>query len=269
MSKKWLVSTLFVVFLFAVYYFFGNLLQRQLQPVASIVRLAYSNTIEYIKDGVDTHLFQAQRISQLKAENEKLQKEALTYKSGIKDAVYKQGVQGFVPMGGAQGAQIKLSRALSYSNLPNLYRLWIDFEPTEKVDKSAVTKVYGVVYPTQSKLDSVACGIVLKNQNGKHEAFLNGDPKCSYGVYVGKSRAPGVLYGKNQDKLVIKYIPTWMDVKPGDEVITSGLDNIFFEGARVGIVKSVSSDSAYKEVFVDGYYNPLSPNYFYVVEKAK
>jgi len=269
MSKKWFVSALFIVFLFAVYYFFGNLLQRQLQPLASGTRLTYSNTLEFIKDTIDAHFFQAEQIASLKAENEKLQKEAITYKSGIKDVVYRQGVQGFIQTGNSQAAKIKLSKALSYSNLPNLYRLWTDFEPSEKVDKKGIAKVYGIVYPTQSKLDSVACGIVLKNQNGKHEAFLNGDPKCSYGVYVGKSRAPGVLYGKNQDKLVIKYIPTWMDVKPGDEVITSGLDNIFFEGARVGVVKSVSSDSAYKEVFVDGYYNPLSPNYFYVIEKAK
>ncbi len=269
MSKKWLVSTLFVVFLFAVYYFFGNLLQRQLQPVTSSVRLAHLNSLEYIKNTIDKHFTQADTIALLKAENEKLQREALIYKSGIKDAVYKQGAYGLALFDSNNSAKIKLSRALSYSNLPNLYRLWIDFEPSEKNSTSIVTKVYGIVYPTQSKLDSVACGIVLKNQNGKYEAFLNGDPKCSYGVYVGKSRAPGVLYGKNQDKLVIKYIPTWMDVKPGDEVTTSGLDNIFFEGARVGVVKSVSSDSAYKEVFVDGYYNPLSPNYFYVIEKAK
>jgi len=269
MSKKWPISALFVVFLFAVYYFFGNLLQRQLQPLTASVRLAHQNSLEYIKNAVDTHFVQAKTIAALKVENEKLQREALIYKSGIKDAVYRQGAEGLIPLGGDSGAKIKFSRALSYSNLPNLYRLWIDFEPSEKNNTSIIAKVYGVIYPTQNKLDSVACGIVLKNQNGKHEAFLNGDPKCSYGVYVGKSRAPGVLYGKNQDKLVIKYIPTWMDVKPGDEVITSGLDNIFFEGARVGIVKSVSSDSAYKEAFVDGYYNPLSPNYFYVIEKAK
>ncbi len=269
MSKKWLVSALFVVFLFVVYYFFGNLLQRQLQPLTSSARLTYSDTVDFIKDAIDTHFFQAEKIASLKAENEKLQKEALTYKSGIKDAIYRQNIQGFIPSGNGQNAQIKLSKALSYSNLPNLYRLWIDFEPTQKIDKSDVAKVYGIIYPTQNKVDSVACGIVLKNQNGRYEAFLNGDPKCSYGVYIGKSRAPGVLYGKNQDKLVIKYIPTWMDVKPGDEVITSGLDNIFFEGVKVGVVKSVNSDSAYKEALVDGYYNPLSPNYFYVIEKAK
>jgi rod shape-determining protein MreC len=269
MSKKWVISTLFLVSLFAVYYFFGSILQRQIAPISVGARSMYLNVSEYLADLFFVHTYQAQTISTLKKENEKLQKEALLYKTSIRDTVYRQGVQGFILFDTNQTAKVKLSKTLSYSNLPNLYRVWIDFEPSIETEKSPAPKVYGVIYPTQNKLDSVACGIALKNQNGKFEAFLNGDPKCSYGVYVGKSRAPGVVYGKNQDKLVVKYIPTWMDVKVGDEVVTSGLDNIFFEGVRVGIVKSVNSDSAYKEVQVDGYYNPLSPNYFYVIEKAK
>jgi rod shape-determining protein MreC len=269
MSKKWIISSLLAVFLFAVYYFFGNLLQRQLLPLASGVRLMYLGANEYISDLLYTHTFQVDTIASLKKENEKLQKEALIYKTSVRDTVYRQGASGLVLSDANKSIQIKLAKALSYSNLPNLYRIWIDFEPSVNEKAGIAPKVYGVVYPTQNKLDSVACGIAMKNPNGKFEAFLNGDPKCSYGVYVGKSRAPGVVYGKNQDKLVVKYIPTWIDVKVGDEVVTSGLDNIFFEGVRVGIVKSVSSDSAYKEVQVDGYYNPLSPNYFYVIEKAK
>lgn len=269
MSKKWIVSSLLVASLFAVYYFFGSMLQRQLSPFMSGVRLVYLNTKSYLEEAALRHTFQADTIAALKAENEKLQKEALLYKNSVKDLVYKQGVSGFHIYDGNHSISVKSSKALSYSNLPNLYRVWIDFTPTDKNASSAVPKIYGIIYPAQNKIDSVACGIALKNQNGKYEAYLNGDSKCSYGVYVGKSKAPGVLYGKNQDKLVVKYIPTWMDVKPGDEVITSGLDNIFFEGVRVGTVKSVNSDSAYKEVLVDGYYNPLSPNYFYVIEKAK
>jgi len=269
MSKKWIVSSLFIATLFVVYYFFGGLLQNRLSPLSSSVRLLYIAANEYVKELFDTHIAQADTIARLKAENEKLQKEALIYKTSIRENVYKQNMAGFGGDTLGQNVKIKLSRAVSYSNLPNLYRVWIDFEPSEKQENGAIPKVYGIVYPTQNKLDSVACGIALKNPNGKFEAFLNGDPKCSYGVYVGKNRAPGVVYGKNQDKLVVKYIPTWMDVKPGDEVVTSGLDNIFFEGVRVGIVKSVSSDSAYKEALVEGYYNPLSPNYFYIIEKAK
>lgn len=269
MSKKWVISSLFLVFLFAVYYFFGSILQRQIAPLSSGVRSVYTGASDYFSELLYVHTYQAQTIDALKKENEKLQKETLLYKTSIRDVIYKQGVQGFIFHDANNSVKVKLAKTLSYSNLPNLYRVWIDFEPSIETEKSPAPKVYGVVYPTQNKLDSVACGIALKNQNGKFEAFLNGDPKCSYGVYVGKSRAPGVVYGKNQDKLVVKYIPTWMDVKVGDEVVTSGLDNIFFEGVRVGIVKSVNSDSAYKEVQVDGYYNPLSPNYFYVIERAK
>lgn len=270
MSKKWVITTLFGLLLFAIYYFFGHSIQRQLQPFTSGIRLLCLQGFDAIKESIELHFAQAERIAALKAENDKLQKDAITYKSSLKEAVYRHNMDGFtVADGNSSGASVKLSRALSYSNLPNLYRMWIDFMPSDKNMSSVATKVYGIVYPTQNRVDSVACGIALKNQNGRYEAYLNGDPKCSYGVFVGKSKAPGVLFGKNQDKLVVKYIPTWMDVKAGDEVITSGLDNIFFEGAKVGVVKSVSSDNAYKEALVEGYYNPLSPNYFYVIEKAK
>lgn len=267
MSKHWFVAGFFVAALFAVYYYFGDFLQRQISPLSSSVRYIYVSASKSVSDAVDMHLMQANNIEKLKKDNEELQKEALIYKNSLRDIGYRLNlVNGFETN---QTILVKRAKALSYSNLPNLYRVWTDFKPTLADEKGAVPKVYGLVYPTQNKIDSVACGILLKNDNGSYEAFLNGDPKCSYGVYVGKNRAPGVMYGKNQDKMVIKYIPTWMEVKVGDEVITSGLDNIFFEGVKVGIVKSVSSDNAYKEVQVAGYYNPLSPNYFYVIEKAK
>ncbi|MDD3468117.1 MAG: rod shape-determining protein MreC [Campylobacterales bacterium] len=267
MSKHWLVAGSFVAALFAVYYYFGDFLQRQIEPLSGSVRYVYQSASKTLSDSIDMHFMQAGSIAKLKKENEELQKEALTYKNSLRDIGYRLNLLNGMEIN--QSISMKPTKALSYSNLPNLYRVWTDFKPSVPEEKGAVPKVYGLVYPTQNKIDSVACGILLKNENGSHEAFLNGDPKCSYGVYVGKNRAPGVMYGKNQDKMVIKYIPTWMEVKVGDEVITSGLDNIFFEGVKVGIVKSVSSDNAYKEVQVAGYYNPLSPNYFYVIEKAK
>lgn len=270
MSKKWVLSFVFGLLLIVVYYFLGSLLQKQIQPLSSNVRLLYLNITEYFGDTVDKHYSQAEMIASLKTQNEKLQKDALAYKNAIKETGYKQNVSSFAVLDANQSVKIKLSRVLSYSNLPNLYRLWIDFEPSKENDNNITTpKIYGVIYPTKNKLDSVACGIAVKGQNSAYEVFLNGDSRCSYGVYIGKSKAPGIVYGKNQDKLIVKYIPTWMEVNPGDEVLTSGLDNIFFEGVLVGVVKSVSSNSAYKEALVQGYYNPLSPNYFYVIERAK
>jgi len=270
MSKKWVLSFALLALLSVVYYFLGSLLQKQIQPLSSSIRLLYLNITEYFGDTVDKHYSQAEMIASLKTQNEKLQKDALTYKNAIKEAGYSQNVSDFSVLDANKSVKIKLSRALSYSNLPNLYRLWIDFEPSKESDNNVATpKIYGVIYPTKNKLDSVACGIAVKSQNSAYEVFLNGDSRCSYGVYIGKSKAPGIVYGKNQDKLIVKYIPTWMEVNPGDEVLTSGLDNIFFEGVLVGVVKSVSSNSAYKEALVQGYYNPLSPNYFYVIERAK
>ena len=75
---------------------------------------------------------------------------------------------------------------------------------------------------------------------------------------------PGIFYGKIN---VIKYIPKFKRIKKGDLVITSGLDGVFYEGAKVGIIENVKQTSLYQEAKVKLFYNTLEPNYFYVVRR--
>lgn len=269
MNKKWIVSGAVVASLLGAYYFFGSYVQNGILPVSETVRHAYRVVADGFISWNEKYFMQAETISRLRTENAAMQKDALTYKVQLKDIGYRVAASNMFQNDANASIVVTPARTLSYSNLPNMYRIWIGFHPTVPLQQGVSQKVYGIIYPTQNKVDSVTCGIALQNGNGRYEAFLNGDQKCSYGVYIGKQKAPGVVYGRNQNRLTVKFIPTWMDVKVGDEVVTSGLDNIFFEGVKVGIVKSVSSDNAYKEAQVDGYYNPLSPNYFYLVEKAR
>lgn len=266
MSKKWPILSLVSVVAFLCYYFLGAELQARFLPLTTNIRLIFFGATDGVRDALELHSSQAETIASLKAENAALKEAALLYKSSLREMGYKQNIADYEANG--SNVLIQSSKALSYSNLPNLYRLWIDFKPRQN-DANDVLKAYGIIYPAKNKIDSVACGIAIKNSSRGFEAYLNGDSKCSYGVFIGKSKAPGILYGRNQDKLIVKYIPTWMEINQGDEVITSGLDNIFFEGVRVGSVKSVTSNSSYKEALVEGYYKPLSPNYFYVIERIK
>ena len=54
-----------------------------------------------------------------------------------------------------------------------------------------------------------------------------------------------------------------LEIKKGDEVITSGMDNIFFEGLKVGRVIQVTDLTDMKIATVKPYVNVLKKKYFY------
>ncbi len=56
---------------------------------------------------------------------------------------------------------------------------------------------------------------------------------------VQRTRARGIVEGKNQGECWLKYVEKTEDVKEGDLVVTGGLDNIFPKGFPVAIVESV------------------------------
>ncbi|MBV8054915.1 MAG: rod shape-determining protein MreC [Deltaproteobacteria bacterium] len=57
-----------------------------------------------------------------------------------------------------------------------------------------------------------------------------------------RSRAHGIIAGVVQDGLAMKYIERSEDIKPGDMIVTSGLDGIFPRGLLVGTVVRVSRE---------------------------
>lgn len=56
---------------------------------------------------------------------------------------------------------------------------------------------------------------------------------------VQRTRARGIVEGKAQNGCALKYVEKTEDVKPGDLVVTGGLDNIFPKGFPVAVVESV------------------------------
>lgn len=56
---------------------------------------------------------------------------------------------------------------------------------------------------------------------------------------VQRTRARGIVEGKAQNGCLLKYVEKTEDVKPGDLVVTGGLDNIFPKGFPVAVVESV------------------------------
>jgi rod shape-determining protein MreC len=114
----------------------------------------------------------------------------------------------------------------------------------------------------------MVAGIVIQHK-GKPLALLNRDIKSSYAVQIGKNLAPGIVHGNNGKNLVVKFIPAWFEVSQGDEVVTSGLDNIFFKGLKVGRVISITSSQGYQNAVVEPYYDSNNPNYFHMIKEVR
>lgn len=265
--NKW--SFLFaVVTISLVYYFFGKFIQEHLRPLSSNTIQGYQKTTDTLTNAIDDHMAQEATNSKLRAENRELLAQTLKYKEILTSLSEDIKLVKYNPYENNNTIKITSTRVRGYSNIPNLLRLWLDFAPANS-SKSIGPKIYGLIYPLNNKLDSVSCGIAVESNNGAYEAVLNGDDKCTYAVIVGKNKAPGIAYGGSQKELIVKYIPTWIEIKEGDEVVTSGLDDIFFEGVKVGKVKRINTDNTYNEALVELYYNPFTPTRFYVIEKAK
>lgn len=66
------------------------------------------------------------------------------------------------------------------------------------------------------------------------------DINFSVSVRLQESRADGILSGTGFRKCKLKYIPSEIEVKEGENVITSGLDRFFPSGIPVGYVSKIN-----------------------------
>lgn len=70
--------------------------------------------------------------------------------------------------------------------------------------------------------------------------LLVDDVKFSAAVRLSGSRSSAVASGTGQGSLELKYVPSDVEVKEGERVITSGLDALFPRGIGVGTVSRVT-----------------------------
>ncbi len=82
------------------------------------------------------------------------------------------------------------------------------------------------------------------------QVLLLTDPSSGVGVLLEKTRVQGVLKGDSQNLCLVRYIMNDEPVSSGEGVLTSGLDQIFPKGLRVGTVVGASAGNIYKSVEV-------------------
>jgi rod shape-determining protein MreC len=82
------------------------------------------------------------------------------------------------------------------------------------------------------------------------QVLLVTDPSSGVGVMLEKTRVQGVLKGDSQNLCLIRYIMNEEPVSFGEDVLTSGLDQIYPKGLRVGTVVETSAGNIYKNIEV-------------------
>jgi len=228
---------------------YGSNVRGVFSQNTNIVIETYLDIKNIVEQSISEHFAQRDEIKSLREENKDLRnsKEVLSaFASKLNDMLKANSIAEYDP-------KVKLVRSIAYSNLNDYYKVWIDYK-----DFNA-SKIYGLLDRGNS------AGIVVE-KDGNPMALLLGDPKSIFSVLVGEDKIPGVVSGKRQE-VFVKYIPLWMNPKIGDEVVTSGLDGIFFGGVRVGVVKEVIKEELSKTVVIEPYTKITVPSYYHIIEE--
>ncbi len=216
------------------------------------LKLSYIDKVIHLSTTVEKYFNQATTIEYLKNENKELKEYKILYTSTQKQLdTLKELIIGLDPS--ELRPKIELVKVLSYINFNDFTKVWLD----QKKDDE---KILGLI------TENYAAGIVVKKDD-RAIALLNGNKECSYAVFIGKNKVPGIITSSKDGKsMLIKFIPIWSEIKKGDEVITSGMDNIFFEGLKVGRITEITTLPDMKIATLRPYANVLEKKYFYTYE---
>ena len=240
---------LLFVALFAMSFFYSSAIQSPILSLTNSIKTTYHNTLTSISNTYHEHFFQRQQIIELRKELKRYEESHLILHQVATElnALFIENNSTF-----KVNPKVDLVRAISYVKFGDINKVWIDMPSFSK------EKIYGLVHK-----ENVAGIVVMKED--RPMALLNGALKSSYAVYVGKNQAPGIVHGLNTKELIVEFIPTWISIKVGDEVLTSGLDELFFPGLKVGKVISIEQSQGYQNAMIAPYYNASEPDYFHLI----
>lgn len=202
---------------------------------------------------IDEYFEQANKIKQYREEN--LYLKNFQYLYNLNEARYVQLLKDSKIK--EQEHKMELVKVLSYVKFNDFTKVWLDKDKTNDKILALIDNEY-------------AAGIVIQYDN-KSLALLNGNEKSNYAVYIGENEAPGIVHQneKNKEYLKIKYIPIWINIKIDDEVTTSGMDNIFYKGLKVGKVVKINKMADMQEAIIKPYSQVYQKRFFYTYENIK
>jgi len=248
MTKK-LAFLLILLLFFFLYPPANKFIHQKFFSLSYKVKEKYVNITDYLEKLKQTHLNQEKEIKFLRKENSKLKE----YK--YRFFMLKNEFDSFLKECNASfsvNPQLKMVRVISYVNFGDLTSLLLSDS------FFSGDRIYGALK------NGFAVGIVVKRKK-KRILLLNTNPECSYAVEIGENKAQGIAIGRRDGYMEIRFIPTYKKVKVGDEVITSGLDGIFYYGIKVGKVIEVKTFGSYQIALIKPYSKPHRPKYLWII----
>ena len=82
-------------------------------------------------------------------------------------------------------------------------------------------------------------GYILKIDRMSSQVLVLTDPLSSMDAIVQRTRARGLVSGKNSTSARLRYLERAEDVSPGDMIVTSGLQGYFPKGFPIGRITNV------------------------------
>ncbi len=247
MIKKQLLVVVFLLAVFLISVNVNSYVKNFTIGILNSIRSEYLYFIQSVKDKIREHFFQKEEIIALRAKVALLEKEASLLPAYRNKLNHLLEVNGLPPY----DVNLQLVEALSYVRLDDYSKVWLEFPSFDK------EKIYGLLYKGKS------AGIAVERY-GKAMGLLQSDADCKFSIYIGKDKIPGVIFG-NKEIMIVKYIPPWLEPKKGEEVVTSGLDDIFFEGVKVGKVMEVYDEKMYKSAVVKPYVKIKIPSFLHAI----
>ena len=242
MNKKY-----FFLFLFLFVLIFSIPVVRiKTVDVFNMLKAEVFSSFNIFHDDISDIANQSEKIKNLKLQNKNLQEKIAFYNSILGNCEDLKKFK-FV-----KDSNLVFTKTISYATIPDFSQIYIDYA--------------GKNYPRGLVYNNLAAGLVVKRAGNYSLAFLNTDKKVSYTVYIldDNKKIPGIFKG---GKNIIEYIPKFANIKKGDLVVTNGLDGLFYQGAKVGIIESIENKNLYKQAKVKLFYTK-APDYFYVVKKS-
>ena len=215
------------------------------------IKSSYKNNYTNLTNNISNYFNQKEQLSYLKVKLEESKQYKLLYTITNKklEELENNKIND-------KNLSIKYVEVLSYLHINNFSKVLLDTDI--KIDDKILAL---------STIDGYSAGIVIQQDN-QIIAYLNNNEKCNYAVFIGKNNIPGITSGtNNKNSLIIKYIPKWNEIKVGDEVYTSGMDDIFPSGLKVGIVLKVETNSNTQTAYIKPSVDVLEKKYFYILHK--
>lgn len=257
MKSKLFYLLLFFITLFVIVAQKSQTVHGFLLDTVNPIKQTYRNLTDNVVDRSKSYVFQKETIGKLTKENKALKKLLLD------QTRYLQQMSGLfkkIPsLEKLPYKSVDLVDTVSYVKLNSLNKILLSYPKDTNLTGK---KVYGLIQ------ENVVGGTAIE-ENGNLYGYLGSNPKCKFAVFIGKDQTPGIIEGISKSSMIIKYIPKWANIKIGDKVETSGLDEIFFKNIPVGTITDIKVENSYKTALVRSFADNIHPNFYFLITDAR